>query len=839
MKKWLCTFATLLMALCTFATTSFAWFSNRVLISYPSSYGSTQAAYFAGGDGSKDDPYLIGSSVHLYNLAWLQYLGYFNLKDGFNNGRAQNYFRLSASIDCSGLSIPPIGTSEYPFIGNFDGNGNVLYNVTVSNASEDLPRRPTNAKFKGDDLYNTQESESVSIVGLFGATGDYNQFVTDKYKSDDIKDSVENPAESVPSNAADTDFYYAAMSIEGFYINNLHIRSGTAKTLVGLLAGYVGCSVQNTGVYVCDVSINGTATGLNDSYGTCVSKYSIVGDYDEKVVGWSERPKDEMVEGGDQGDSATWGGSIDMRTLNRRLTYMIANVVKTKPSGYSGYVAEDDNTSWGIKAFRSGRAEFYWNPMKENAGSYAVLYLDSGTLLPINVNGDEMGLNKTDEKTNKTTGFHYNEYYSDKTSEVISNSNTGYIVGGGNKNNGYIRSRVQPLATGTTNEIGIYKSLGFTKSQSGGTLYNAATFEMVTLGSDGEWYRIKDKYNNGITQTALTNYTQREYNDTSLGLASGGTVYDKVRASFDASMEGAYVAHGFHFKKLNKEIETTTAEVNILGKTYSNYPLVEGGINFTLQEKGIIKTIVGSFFQSSMNSLFDLYKATRTTSGTSTTLTLERIKNIYQNSSGDVQYNQDNAPTGYTKVFDFDNLAGTDCLETGVAYYFEIPVTAGDYVIAADNTSTGNNAYLMYLDIGANGDEGGDDTTTTPGGEASKTPYTISMVDFVSVQDGVEATDGSELSVPTADGEYYFPYYKDVTFRISDASSGNATETIQYKRRSYDATLLPTTLDKQIATAVAYMHGNNVTVMPTPTFGLAIKDDSLQTTGTKKSKKTT
>ena len=56
---------------------SWAWFLNNELVT-PDVSGYSASAYFAGGDGSEENPYQIASPKHLYNLAWLQYLGVFN-----------------------------------------------------------------------------------------------------------------------------------------------------------------------------------------------------------------------------------------------------------------------------------------------------------------------------------------------------------------------------------------------------------------------------------------------------------------------------------------------------------------------------------------------------------------------------------------------------------------------------------------------------------------------------------------------------------------------------------------------------------------------------------------
>ena len=57
----------------------FAWMINKISFDYEGDFkGSSIIAYFAGGDGTPNDPYQITKPVHLYNLSWLQYLGIFN-----------------------------------------------------------------------------------------------------------------------------------------------------------------------------------------------------------------------------------------------------------------------------------------------------------------------------------------------------------------------------------------------------------------------------------------------------------------------------------------------------------------------------------------------------------------------------------------------------------------------------------------------------------------------------------------------------------------------------------------------------------------------------------------
>ena len=245
--------ATIAVALCAAVTVCWLDESTGSVDFNEHFHGSTEAAYFAGGTGSADSPYEIRSAVHLYNLAWLQYLGYFNMNPDFNNGLAQSHFVVKEKVDMSAFksAIPPIGTTEYPFIGVFDGGDNTIVSVRVSNnvGSTDnaLKIRPSNAEFNGTTrLFVTDKSAEVSVVGLFGVTGDYDGYIA-KYKA---------------ANAGFTDENAAAMSVGNFYADYLHIYSGSSATLTGLVAGYAGSGISNVGVYRGDINYASGASGF-------------------------------------------------------------------------------------------------------------------------------------------------------------------------------------------------------------------------------------------------------------------------------------------------------------------------------------------------------------------------------------------------------------------------------------------------------------------------------------------------------------------------------------------------------------------------------------------------
>lgn len=809
---------TIAVVLCCVAT--FAWFDNSVgSLDFPTNFGgSSMAAYFNGGNGSQGTPYEIANPTNLYNLAWLQYLGYFNLRSGLNNGRAQTYFKLTSNIDMSEVAtylkaLPPIGTSEHPFIGQFDGNNKTVSKLNVSNKREDYGVYPTNAKFDNSGMLTTcadaadATPSQIEFVAMFGVVGDFNEWVTKStaYTGNDNNvefcDSRAEPAlNPSPDPQKANQFFYGSMYVGSMYVDNLVVKSYTDNTLVGLAAGYVAGSLKNFGVYRSTINLAGgskgttlaktiDANGNQVAYGNTVSKFSIVGDYDTTLVGWTEKPS------GSSGDDNDFGGSVDMRTLNRRINYMSA--VTGTFIDNSMYYKSD---SFGINVNPYNSEEFYWNPEKPSA---RVVYLNDGTVLPLNVDKEKMGLSsltsteitKTISSNGRSVTYHTNNEYSSNQSEIMTLNNTGYIVGGGTKSNGnegFIRSRIQPIASGSYG--GIYRSLGYSSPDYPKAVYNKSAFEMLTIGTDGKTYRILDDVKTSTT-TALSDYIDGSVRFDASPLKF--KEYEDVRNNFDKTMEKANAVHGFHFMNrlpsgnagvnvvssaevlerdgvlIDKKYYTTVEVPTLYSSAehvQSKYQFVKGGLNFTLRKSGYITAILGTFYQqSTKESLFDLYKVVRTNGKIDS---LVKIDNVYKdNETGTISYDPSDT-TGKTKVFSFSLLTGKNSfsslpekdniLEHGAAYYFEIPVVAGDYVIGVSGDSSKYNAYLMYLDIGANAS---DDTTEKP-----TLKYNIDSVDFVN----------STTVVVSSDGKYQS--YADIVAAISNLQDATQGVVIVFKR---------------------------------------------------------
>ena len=318
-----------------FATSTFAWFAYIPTLEFGTGSGKinvgagSETSYYESGSGdSIDDPYIISNRNHLYNLAWLQYMGMYNKPN-----IQQKYFKLKNDIDMSGITLPPIGTDEYPFLGHFDGNNKVVSNLVVSN---DDPLQ-TNSDFgmTKPTSTNLQSTEQPEIVGFFGVVG-------------------QSPV------IDDLTYTSSIVSVTDVTLNNITVRSKTDNTLIGLAVGYVDgtlSGVKIDGEATIDVDGQSTTASIN-SITNNISDYGLVG-YSTKTSRSGSYSQDISAyydSEDNEGQGANWGGSIAIDDLFDRLldiknTYTIANTsFATERTNYykngSTFVrSENTNTS--------------------------------------------------------------------------------------------------------------------------------------------------------------------------------------------------------------------------------------------------------------------------------------------------------------------------------------------------------------------------------------------------------------------------------------------------------------------------------------------------------------
>lgn len=303
------TLAALVLALlgvvfCSFPGT-LAWLSGINRMQIPVDSG-VRIQYFEQGAGTQTDPFVIHTPQHLYNLAWLQYLGkfdnkvyYFELCDGRDNKCVDESGTgiPSTGLDMTGWTLPPIGTESKPFTGVFNGNGKAITNLTVSNQT--VTDKPSSVATYTPGPY----------IGVFG-------------------------------------------KIEGGTVSNVNLSNikvsaaDDTTATAGIAVGYVNGPISGIGVSSSTLEIgnNVTPSGLTAN----ISDYTLVGYAAPAYRGTAgvamrelDGPKllveKEPVGDSEAGLGTAWGDSIDMET-------MYGNLSSLKNSAVTNPITREDVT---------------------------------------------------------------------------------------------------------------------------------------------------------------------------------------------------------------------------------------------------------------------------------------------------------------------------------------------------------------------------------------------------------------------------------------------------------------------------------------------------------------
>lgn len=451
-----------LMTTASIIVGSFAWFSTKAKITDTNDpiAAVTNGAYFAYGNGTQSKPYGITKPRHLYNLAWLQYLDYFNKKKDGEGKIVPVYFELGGDVDGDGMVIPPIGDATHPFVGYFDGQGFVISNFVISNDPNDFVVKPSAVT-----SYTPSE-----IVGLFGVVG--------KLESDTT-----------------TSYYTATNTIFDTGITDLTIISNTEHTLAGMVAGYVNGTISNVAVNSCEINIEHNSAAAISGIGTDnLSDYGIVGyattDCKSSLKKVSETVYDVNIARTEfvaKNDGATqgWGGSIDMKSIHERLN-SIRSTYTTRQTSYKLTKTYEYPANGGDPTVTNGTTSSYFRTYTEdyNSGSY----------------NNKIGAFVLGNASNTSGGNSPTSY--DSTAWIH------YLAGGHYSTkyyNSYYSHTGRPITDGTNYLT--YNGSSLTNTT------DSSTHSVWTFEANGSYYYIYTTYNN-------TNY-YLYYNNGTLGITTG------------------------------------------------------------------------------------------------------------------------------------------------------------------------------------------------------------------------------------------------------------------------------------------------------------------------------
>jgi predicted ribosomally synthesized peptide with SipW-like signal peptide len=238
---------------------TFAWFTDykQQTLTFNA---STAGGYFARGNGSETNPFIINTAQHLYNLALLQNLGKLDSK---------YYFKLDNDITMGdngiGTVIAPIGNDTYPFKGEFDGNGKTISGLVVTTNKSVLDTNDPAAKT--DYAF----SNSVGFFGMTASGSDIKNFVLndpvvevyDSSKFSTVSETVSTGTDSTNSSPRTAGLAIGYVAGEA---STIGVYGGTLAVRKFDLTKYaVGYKTKNSIVGYMDVSTSGNGEGDNNN----------------------------------------------------------------------------------------------------------------------------------------------------------------------------------------------------------------------------------------------------------------------------------------------------------------------------------------------------------------------------------------------------------------------------------------------------------------------------------------------------------------------------------------------------------------------------------------------
>ena len=638
----------MLMSCAAAATATIAWFKSGTDVSFGGNANDrvkvksgVLSGYYGGGTGTSGDPYIISNKTHLYNLAWLQYLGTYN-----NPTVSQLYFKVTTDIDMKGLTLPPIGTDTYPFLGNFygvantDGDYPIISNLTVSNSFADYGlSHPTSV--------SSSNYVAPEIVGFFGVVGRL-------------------PTQSITYSSS-------VVGMSNFTLNNLTVRSETSRTLIGLAAGYVDGTMNG-------IKIDGNATLDVDGETTTASLGSItdkISDYG--LVGYTAHTsrsgtfKQELSayydSDDDEGQGDDWGGSIAVEEIYNRLMTIRNSYARgnSSPVLEKTFTYREGDTLVSEETTKTGNITVYeYNEnLSQSTYNNKIGAFQSGRTTGTSVDG-----------IHSLSGGHYT-----KTVEQV-------------------KHQYRPITDGT-NYLSVRVNDNNTPLFTNANSENTCTVWNIPVGSTGKIYTVEQYANsqqyitivNGVlelssTQSGTVNWTVTTTSDGKLKIVSGNyhLVFDEEWMVKDASQTNEvyyhiYTSDGHYFYPGGTETNnpyylraTSDSSQQIkwyYDSTYRAYYYMRSGASRYLMynENSTYLRVIANNSKNQNSNFYRLY----TGNNYGTTAVSGTGKLRYSNNSNFVTWNSNN-DGGWT-------LANQNQSSTFTVEQISIPIVINDNVL--------------------------------------------------------------------------------------------------------------------------------------------------------------
>lgn len=762
--------------------------------------GGLEKSYFGGGDGSEGNPYIISDKNHLYNLAWLQYIGYFNTAGHIYNPESgsptpyiySNYFKITNNIDMSGITLPPIGTEAYPFFGHLDGTNSSGGSFSISNLtiSNDNPSQSNiNADFGIFRPVNIPSfATQPRVVGFFGAIG------------------------HIPTNTTlnNYDLSSIAPTFTNLTLNNLTVKCGEhdspSQLLIGLAAGYVGGEGTLSGVKVTgssSLTVNGQSA-VDSSITSKLSDYGLVGYSENKSQSGSYSQKlSEHYNSSDDGEAPDFGGSVDFKNITDFADIAWSN----KNTASSNYQFKDSSghtlASYTFASNTLSSYTYFMSKKDATSSSYTSYYGSNyydDTYIPFSFhkNGSyySMGSNNTGYMTSSDGAA---SGYKSSLRLARTSYNNGYIslsIGGSGGATNATTSIPSKVLNSETKYYLITKNR---KTVANSNLSNTDHYAMIDYGLDNtvnpniasytasdltsnNWYKAAHKvmFDNRMTVSQL------DLNEVAFASSRQGVIQSLTARAEDNDwrMYGGRLMTSNN-TMLSESNKFKIPYANILNESYSDYELLRNAIDFNLGATGTIRfySFLAYNDQDSSHSgggwggtlrdrsaraqdwgFFDVYQVTRS-SDKKTITGVSKIVKIYLDKSAS-QYSQNryayvfenqadsySSNSNYELYFDMAWMNGdTNRMSKlpATLYYFEFPLNKGEYAFGSPSLASGSSkcssGYLVYLDIAAAAEQEPTDTITAHSITTKRTGSAFPIgVDFAPV--AVSGNGGESIGI--------------------------------------------------------------------------------------------
>lgn len=557
-------------------SSSLSWFDYSNSMDINSGVGKTASSFFARGGGTLADPYILNSPVHLYNLAWLQYLGLMNQVD--NGVYEQNYFKLEANLDMTNQVLPPIGTTNYPFIGNFDGANYKISNLKVSNTlgADDIVNKPS---------LLTEQLTGVNIVGLFGVVGD------------------------IDSALSQATYSSSVIGVKNIKLDNILVKSSLNSTLIGLVAGYVNGLVDNIGVINSSLNVKESSTAYKPTltanlsdysiYGHCTANYKATINVDEVNMQLPSKTTSSFIKE-ESGEATGWGGSVDMASMYNRI-YNIFDSSTSLSRGVETQTITIDISGGRTESSTNYTGDFkqYYDSANPGKGRYTFSRYDeaSENKTYLYLYGQENFEKNVTTKTARrevVTGYFYN----DPSNRYLTYNGTNYTAPTSSAN-----ASVWRVVDGDilTNVNGTDYYLSYT-----GSRYSGYSLSISTTDPNISWVM-----NNSISITLSYWFSSRTYyivsdgttwsfSETSTALTGTQTTSEAIVYDTVTSTElNGFSTHGTYFP-LNVDENGLPKNTNtgyvVSGTTYKSsiYPYKSGDIRVSQYQMSDINVALNS-----------------------------------------------------------------------------------------------------------------------------------------------------------------------------------------------------------------------------------------------------